>query len=200
MKRRAPAEKKALSYERDRRNAYGGNDKAARKGIPRRKRSRARAERRNASQMLAPGVVPAHIAADDDLQIEALPVRVPVQWRKTPDRPLGQTVAAALTRRRRAETRATTGPPDGAVAAPTTQRQMPLRAADLQVTGSSSSSSHAPRAGVRISITHTPTGTAVEGEIYDPAGLTRARHRAAKAGLIATLTAELADRITIRRA
>jgi hypothetical protein len=34
---RSPQEKKALSYELDRRNAYGQNDKAARKAIPLRK-------------------------------------------------------------------------------------------------------------------------------------------------------------------
>ncbi|MCP4443509.1 MAG: hypothetical protein GY810_31785 [Aureispira sp.] len=32
-KRKTPQEKKALSYEKDRRNAYGENDKASRKAI-----------------------------------------------------------------------------------------------------------------------------------------------------------------------
>jgi hypothetical protein len=51
--RRSPAEKKALSYARDRRNAYGQNDKASRKAISLRKRKVNRANRHAARQQLA---------------------------------------------------------------------------------------------------------------------------------------------------
>jgi hypothetical protein len=44
-RQRSPQEKKALSYERDRRNVYGENTAASRRGVPIRKRSRSRAER-----------------------------------------------------------------------------------------------------------------------------------------------------------
>jgi hypothetical protein len=98
-RRRTPAEKKQLSYERDHRNVYGENDKASRKWIPLRKRLRARADRRRASQGLTPGVIPVDIADGDHLDAELLPTRDPHQWEKQPDAPLGQTVAADLTRR-----------------------------------------------------------------------------------------------------
>jgi hypothetical protein len=47
-----PQEKKRLSYERDRRNTYGENDKSSRKNIPRGKRLASRAARRSASVAL----------------------------------------------------------------------------------------------------------------------------------------------------
>src|ERR1700750_2266266 len=99
MRRRSPAEKKQLSYERDRRNAYGENDKASRKSIPLRKRLRARADRKRASQALAPGVVPDRIDDGDHLDAELLAERDPRQWRKQPDTPLGESVAKKLKRR-----------------------------------------------------------------------------------------------------
>ena len=51
-KRRSPAEKKRLSYSRDRRNYYGENDKSSRKNIARHKRHRNRAGRRRVHQQL----------------------------------------------------------------------------------------------------------------------------------------------------
>ena len=96
---RTPAEKKRLSYERDRRNVYGENDKASRKAIPLRKRLRARADRRRASQSLAPGVVPAEIADGDNLDAELLPERDPRQWQKHPEAPLGQVMEKKRKRR-----------------------------------------------------------------------------------------------------
>ncbi|MBP0455719.1 hypothetical protein J5Y04_40290 [Kitasatospora sp. RG8] len=40
MERRTPQEKKRLSYLKDRRNAYGENDKSSRKNVPRSRRAR----------------------------------------------------------------------------------------------------------------------------------------------------------------
>jgi hypothetical protein len=51
--RRTPQEKKELSYERDRRNTYGENDKASRKNIPRAKRRAARSYRRKTEAVIA---------------------------------------------------------------------------------------------------------------------------------------------------
>lgn len=101
MKRRlTPQEKKRLSYERDRRNSYGANDKASRKSIPLRKRMRARVERKRASQGLQPGVLPADLDEGDHLDAELLPSRDPRPWfRKWPDRPLGEHVSKQLNRR-----------------------------------------------------------------------------------------------------
>lgn len=98
-RRKTPAEKKKLSYERDRRNVYGENDKASRKSVALRKRLRARADRRRASQGLAPGAIPHSIADGDHLEAELLPTRDPGQWRKMPDVPLKQRVEARLKRR-----------------------------------------------------------------------------------------------------
>ena len=50
---KTPQEKKVLSYEHDRRNSYGQNDKASRKAIPARKASENRKSRRKAGQSLA---------------------------------------------------------------------------------------------------------------------------------------------------
>ncbi len=50
---RSPQEKKALSYAKDRRNAYGQNDKASRKAIPARKNGESRRVRRKANQTLS---------------------------------------------------------------------------------------------------------------------------------------------------
>ena len=50
---KSPQEKKALSYAKDRRNAYGENDKASRKAIPLRKAGENRQDRRKINQELA---------------------------------------------------------------------------------------------------------------------------------------------------
>jgi hypothetical protein len=49
---RSPQEKKAVSYERDRRNGYGENDKASRKAIPKRKALESRKDRHRVAQDL----------------------------------------------------------------------------------------------------------------------------------------------------
>jgi len=51
-KRRAPQEKKHLSYSRDRRNSGGENDKSSRRSIARGKRLQHRASRRRESTLL----------------------------------------------------------------------------------------------------------------------------------------------------
>lgn len=92
MKRRTPQEKKKLSYERDRRNCYGEAPHAARKSIPLRKALRNRANRHYQNQQLNyKGPAP-----DDNLASELESLihhRVPREWTKSPDVPLGETVA-----------------------------------------------------------------------------------------------------------
>jgi hypothetical protein len=99
--RRSPQDDKALSYAKDRRNAYGENDKAARKAIPRRKRGVNKANRHAEQQLLkaAQGRVSAVDAEDAE---ERLRGRRPKRWRKVPDMPLGQLLER---RRRRAAAR-----------------------------------------------------------------------------------------------
>lgn len=51
-KSKTPQEKKRLSYQKDRRNSYGENDKASRKAIPLRKKKVNRQNRKIATQIL----------------------------------------------------------------------------------------------------------------------------------------------------
>lgn len=87
--RRSPQDKKALSYARDCRYAYGNNEKAARKSVPRRKRLVNKANRHADQQQLleARGSVDAEKA---ELAEERLLARRPKSWQKWPDWPLGQ--------------------------------------------------------------------------------------------------------------
>jgi hypothetical protein len=94
MRQRTPQEKKELSYERDRRNAYGENDKSSRRAIRLRKRLSARSYRRTSKQALPAGAV----AADDPLVEEAESwvrsrTQHPGGWPKFPDIPLRDFVA-----------------------------------------------------------------------------------------------------------
>ena len=96
--RRSPKEKKALSYARDRRNAYGENDKSSRKAIPLRKRKVNRANRHAARQQLGDSgdwVVPEHAERIE----ERVQGTKPKTWRKWPDEPLGQVLERKRQRR-----------------------------------------------------------------------------------------------------
>ena len=96
--RRSPQEKKALSYARDRRNAYGENDKASRKAIPARKAKAHRKERRAAASALQGAQEAAVLEARLDAFLGSRS-RKDV-WRKKPDRPLGEHVTLKQTLRR----------------------------------------------------------------------------------------------------
>ena len=96
MTRRTPQEKKALSYEKDRRNDYGENDKSSRKAIPFRKRWVNKTNRHAASQALHA----AEGARDETVELavdDRLHGRRPKRWSKVPDQSLADHVA----RRRR---------------------------------------------------------------------------------------------------
>jgi len=89
-------EKKRLSLELDRRNAYGENDKASRKSIPRGKQRRHMNERRSVAQVLRP--VSENPSEDNAADAELLAkVRITVSkrkgFKKTPDEPLGAMLA-----------------------------------------------------------------------------------------------------------
>jgi hypothetical protein len=95
---RSPQEKKRLSYERDRRNDYGENDKSSRKNIPRNKRAPHRANRRLASTLLQAAVGAPNPDAEDAAEQRLLGKR-PKSWRKWRDAPLAAVVAYQLRRR-----------------------------------------------------------------------------------------------------
>jgi hypothetical protein len=103
MTRKSPQQKKQLSYERDRRNDYGDNDKASRKNIPLQKRLRARAPRRAVSKQLADALKVGPLEDGDDVEAELGPA--PPRggyWRKIPGKPLGEYLARRGTRGRSA--------------------------------------------------------------------------------------------------
>ena len=98
-RRLSPAEKKALSYAKDRRNSYGGNDKAARKAIPARKAGENRKNRRKAAQALeayetfdegSANVIESSLTHD----IERVG-----GWKKGSDQPLGDHISQQNDRR-----------------------------------------------------------------------------------------------------
>jgi hypothetical protein len=93
--RLSPAEKKALSYARDCRNAYGENDKASRKAIPARKAGEARKVRRKAVQALK---IAERVDEAESAVIESA-LRQDLErvggWTKAPDVPLGRMIRAS---------------------------------------------------------------------------------------------------------
>jgi hypothetical protein len=93
---RSPGEKKALSYARDGRNYYGGNDKAARKAIPKRKAAESRRDRREIDQALR--ILPRLSEEAAELAESSARHDIPRVggWRKGADMPLGEIVEGAL--------------------------------------------------------------------------------------------------------
>ena len=91
--KRSPQEKKKLSLERDRRNIYGNNQKAARKSIPKSKQLGNRSARHAADVNLAGAVGPFDEAiaeyADSETKSAQLK-RKGNRFKKWPDKPLGE--------------------------------------------------------------------------------------------------------------
>ena len=95
MGEKTPHEKKALSYESDRRNTYGGNDKASRRLIPLQKASVNRNYRRKINQVLnkatgsnEPEYVETTETATHDIRRK--------DWKNDPDEPLREIVERKL--------------------------------------------------------------------------------------------------------
>jgi len=102
-KLKTPQEKKRQSYEHDRRNTYGENQKSSRKNVPRSKQLSHQDERRSVRQVLivAQGEFSSELA--DDAQSQTL-VKSRMKklkgFRKSADSPLGDVVKERLLRRR----------------------------------------------------------------------------------------------------
>src|SRR5687768_12033325 len=98
MKPKSPQEKKALSYAKDRRNAYGENDKASRDAIRKRKAGVNRVYRRRVNEVLeqiSPDVdIETAEVSDGDVKNISRPF-----WKKSPDKPLGEVVERKIKRR-----------------------------------------------------------------------------------------------------
>lgn len=102
MRRKTPRQKKELSYRKDRRNAYGENDKSSRKSIRQNERVLHRSDRRREYQTLteAHGAAIADETEAAELKLAATrPRQSPQQWRKWPDQPLGDHIESRLRRR-----------------------------------------------------------------------------------------------------
>jgi hypothetical protein len=105
---KSPTEKKALSFKRDRRNTYGENPQASRKGIRRGKQRSHMEERRSVGKILS------HLreSAEESDAIEAdvltktsLVRSKRKAFKKTPDRPLGEVVKLKKVKREESQSR-----------------------------------------------------------------------------------------------
>lgn len=98
MKLKSPQEKKALSYDRDRRNTYGENDKGSRESIRKRKAGVNRVYRRKVNEVLEQVGPDIDVDAADVADGDAKNIRRPF-WKKAPDEPLGVVVKRKIKRR-----------------------------------------------------------------------------------------------------
>jgi hypothetical protein len=98
MKRKTPQEKKALSYDKDCRNAYGENDKSSRKNIPLRKAKVNRGYRRKLNQALHEIGNKLDLEKAELAESEARSIKRRY-WKKSADEPLGKVVERKLGRR-----------------------------------------------------------------------------------------------------
>ncbi len=96
---KSPQQKKALSLEKDHRNTYGNNDKAARKLVPLRKAKEIRSDRHKNNQAIA--VI--ERLDEDAAELAESSARQDVHraggWRKGADDSLGEVVARKLEKR-----------------------------------------------------------------------------------------------------
>ena len=100
-RRRTPQEKKELSYAKDRRNAYGENDKSSRKNIPRNKRRRHRTQRHHRRQQLSAALGRVDEQSGERAEQALSQARIGGRWRKFPDVPLSVHVRRIRERRAR---------------------------------------------------------------------------------------------------
>jgi hypothetical protein len=84
MTRKSPQEKKALDYQKDRRNTYGENSKSSRKAIHLRKAWVNRSYRRDVRAELAKA---SQTPDPEEHQVDAVRRK---DWKKSPDEPLGE--------------------------------------------------------------------------------------------------------------
>jgi hypothetical protein len=99
---KSPREKKALSLERDRRNTYGENPAASRKGIRRGKQRSHMEERRTVGKILSQlkDLAEEEAATESDVLAKTAIVKSSRKaFKKTPDSPLGEVIKQKLARR-----------------------------------------------------------------------------------------------------
>lgn len=96
---KSPQEKKRLSLDKDRRNAYRENDKASRKNIPRARACSHRRVRRGAKAAVERVERMDDEAADCLQSTLSTPRLQKGRWKKYPDKPLRFVLARKLARR-----------------------------------------------------------------------------------------------------
>ena len=89
---KTPQDKKRLSLQKDRRNAYGQNDKASRNAIPRAKAKSHRGVRHKSKAALERSLTGAEGKAETLQSTLATPCLQKGVWRKEPDIALGRIV------------------------------------------------------------------------------------------------------------
>ena len=87
-----PQQKKQLSYAKDRRNTYGENNKSSRKNIPLSKALDIRSERHAQNSALAQAIAAKDVNQLDEVENSVRSTK-PRQWRKWPDKSLGEVLA-----------------------------------------------------------------------------------------------------------
>ena len=110
---KSATEKKALSLKRDRRNMYGENPAASRKGIRRGKQRSHMGERRAVNQILSHLREGAGESDADEADVQAKTTLVERKYKafkKSPDTPLGVVVKRKLARRGKVSKSQTQGP------------------------------------------------------------------------------------------
>lgn len=95
----SPQQKKQFSYDKDRRNTYGENDKGSRRAIRRHKREVNRANRHRDRQVIL-GSTGVRRPDGEDITDDRLHGRRRKSWRKSPDETLRRVVERKLRRRR----------------------------------------------------------------------------------------------------
>jgi len=91
MRKRTPQEKKALSYDRDRRNTFHANDKASRRLIPLGKARANRAYRKKVDEVLREAPATSDLSELELIESKASAIKNG-GWEKYPETPLGEVV------------------------------------------------------------------------------------------------------------
>jgi len=198
VRNKTPQEKKRLSYERDRRNAYGESDKGSRKSIPLHKRKVVRAYRKLTKQQLPKN----ELALDLD-RAEAADASVRgvgrKSWRKVPDIPLGEFVArqkqARLSRAGR-KTASKASSRAWRIVSAWCSTSGVLNAADVSLsTMRSGSFGDGWRHWTTFTLVHLPTGMEVRARDEQRPGLTRDEYLEATARVLDEALTELETRV-----
>jgi hypothetical protein len=204
-----PQEKKRLSLTRDRRNAYGANDKASRRLVPRSRQMGQKRLRRAVTQELSQPITTNEDVADaigaDAADAHASKTRR--RFKKVPDQPLAEALNRKRERSLENEERArrsTSTPPRS------DKRRLPLMgyaairafcAASAVLARSDvtcSERTHRTGGTIEVGVMHNPSGAQVTVRHHQDGGLTRAQAQDIRSKLYQHALRELEDDVRAR--